>query len=59
MRVACKAAGRTIVSSAMRVAVVAFTALAGTQSLAASAPDYPAKPVTFFALKEPKTWCRG
>ena len=53
MRVAHKTAGRTIVASALRFSVVAFIALAGKQSLAASAPDYPTKPVTFFALSGP------
>lgn len=53
MRAARKPAGRTIVSSAMRFSVVAFIALAGKHALAASAADYPAKPVTFFALSGP------
>lgn len=53
MRMACKTFGTTIVSSAMRFSVVAFIALAGEQSVAASASDYPAKPVTFFALSGP------
>src|SRR3954471_23674705 len=53
MSVTRKRAGRKIVSSAVTFSVVAFIALAGKQSLAASAPDYPAKAVTFFALSGP------
>jgi putative tricarboxylic transport membrane protein len=53
MRVNCKTPGRRIVAAATRLSVIAFIALAGKQSLAASAADYPAKPVTFFALSGP------
>ena len=50
---ACKAAGRLIVSMATRLSAVVAIGLVGTQSLAASAPDYPTKPVTFFSMGAP------
>ena len=53
MSVTRKTAGRKIVSSAVMFSAVAFVALAGKQGFAASAPDYPTKPVTFFALSGP------
>lgn len=53
MSVTCKTARRRIAASATRLSVIAFIALAGEQSLAASAANYPAKPVTFFALSGP------
>jgi putative tricarboxylic transport membrane protein len=53
MSVTSQTAGRKTVSTAIAFSAAAFIALAGKQSLAASAPDYPAKPVTFFALSGP------
>ena len=53
MSVTCKTAGRKIISSAVTFSAVAFIVSAGNQSFAASAADYPAKPVTFFALSGP------
>jgi len=48
-----RSVSKTIVSLAIRFSAVAFIALTANQSLAASATDYPAKPVTFFALSGP------
>lgn len=53
MRLTCNTAGRRIVSSATRISVIAFIALAGNSCLAASASNYPEKPVKFFALSGP------
>ena len=53
MSMACRAVRKQLTSLSITfsaLAVIAFTAEAG---LAASAPDYPAKPVTFFALSGP------
>ena len=53
MRLDYKTARRRMLSSAARFSVVACIALTGNQSIAASAPEYPTKPVTFFALSGP------
>lgn len=53
MSMACRPVRKQLVSLLIPFAALATIASIGKPSLAASAPDYPTKPVTFFALSGP------